>query len=168
MDLTGVDMDRKQLNLAIQRFFGAYQFVRYQGCVFTVKSEIDFAVLCSQVEAILLEYDMWHKPGKSDAPGIPCGRRDFMDAVFLLRPRGLIITSPSEWMLDWPDQDQAIFWTGIADAFGRHPIVSLSLGTPSLTTALRLSLVEHALPGLPVSVWLSRHQPVDQLDGVLA
>ncbi len=161
-------MDRKQLNLAIQRFFTAYRLVRYQGCVFTVRSEIDFAVLCGQVEAILLEYDMWHKPGVGDSPAIPCGRRDFMDAVFLLRPRGLVIVSPSEWMLDWPDQDQAIFWTGIADAYGRHPIVCLSVGTPSLTTALRLSLAEHVLPGLPVSVWLSRHQPVDQLEGVLA
>lgn len=161
-------MDRRQLNLAIQKFFIAYRRLRYQGCVLTVKSETDFAVLCGQVEAILLEYDIWIKPSEGGGPAIPCGRRDFMDTVFLLRPRGLVIISPTEWMLDWPDQDQGIFWTGIADAFGRHPIVCLCVGTPPLTKVLRLSLAEHRLPGLPVSVWLSRHQPVDQLEEVLA
>lgn len=161
-------MDRKQLNRTIQGFFSAYGLMRYQGCVFTVKSESDFAVLCSQIEAILLEYDIWHKPGTGGGPGIPCGRREFMDSVFQLRPRGLVIVSPAEWMLDWPDQDQAIFWNGIADAYGRHPIVCLGVGTLPLTNVLRLSLAEYRLPELPVSVWLSRHQPVDQLEGILA
>ncbi|WP_295586894.1 hypothetical protein [uncultured Lamprocystis sp.] len=161
-------MDRKQLNLALQAFFTAYRSARYQGIVITVPSESHLALLCGQIEAILLEHDIWQQPGMGCAPNIPCGRRDFMDAVFLPRPRGLVIVSPMEWMIDWPEQDQATLWTGIADAFGRHDILGLSVATRSVTAQLRVSLAEHGLPGVPVSVWLSRHQPLDLLEGVLA
>lgn len=161
-------MDRKQLNLALQQFFATYRSARYQGVVITAKSETDFALMCSQIDAILLEYDVWHKPGIGDAPGIPCGRREFMDAVFLPRLRGLVIVSPFDWMLDWPDQDQSTFWTGIADAFGRHPIVCLSVATPLVIAQLRVSLVEYAIPGLPLAVWLSRHQPTEHRGEILA
>jgi hypothetical protein len=161
-------MDRKQINSVLSEFFRVYQSARYQGIVITVQSETDFDILRSQIEAILLEYDIWSKPGANNALSIPCRRRDFMDAVFLTRAKSLVIMSPLDWMLDWSEQDQATFWNAVADAFGRHWIVILSVATHSVVNQLRVSLTEHHLPGLPVSVWLSSHQPVDHLGGILA
>ncbi|MBV5275043.1 MAG: hypothetical protein JZU52_15835 [Lamprocystis purpurea] len=161
-------MDRKQLNEALRAFFAAHQTVRYQGVVIAVKSQDDFSVVRSQIEAILLEHDVWETPGEGTAPDIPCVRRNFFDAVFLPRKRGLVIFSPKDWMLDWSEQDEATFWTGIADAFGRHEIVIMTVATPPVIAQLRVSLAEHELGRLPFSIWLSRHQSIDHLQGVLS
>ncbi|WP_295454016.1 hypothetical protein [uncultured Thiodictyon sp.] len=161
-------MDRRKLHEAIRVLVASHRSARYQGIVVAVKSQDDFAAVYGQLGAILLEHDIWIAPGIADAPGIPCIRRNFLDAVFLPRKRGLLILSPIEWMLDWSEQDRATFWVGLADAFGRHDIVILTVATPSVIGQLRVSLAEHNLPGLPVSIWLSRHQPIDHLQGVLA
>jgi hypothetical protein len=156
-------MDRKRLNASLTKLLSAHRLGRYQGMVIAVASESDFEHLRIQLEAICLDYDLWRCPGTDNALDIPCARREFVASVFSRRPRDLVIFKPSEWMIDWSDPDQATFWNALADAFGRHDIIALAIATPSLIKQLRISLIEYRLPELPVSIWLSRHQPIDHL-----
>lgn len=161
-------MDRKQLNSQLRALLSAHRLARYQGLVITVESESDFEQVCTQIQAICLDHDLWRQPGTDGAPEIPCPRRAFMDSVFQPRPRALAILTPTEWMLDWSNPEQATFWNAVADAYGRHEILILIVATPPIRTQLRISFVEYPLSGVPVSIWLSRHQPVDHLKGILA
>ena len=161
-------MDRKQLNLKLQALLSAQRLARYQGIVVTVGSEGDFEQICTQIEAICLDHDLWRQPGADGAPKIPCPRRAFMDSVFQPRPHALAILNPDDWMTHWPAPEQATFWNAVADAYGRHEILIPIVATPPIRAQLRISFVEYSLSGLPVSVWLSRHQPVDHLKEVLA
>ena len=154
-------MDRQRINAALRGFFNAYISARYQGVIITVESEADINQVRSQVEALLLNRDIWASPDTDGSPAIPCSRRDFNDAVLSKRQRGLVILSPFEWMLDWPEPDQATFWSGVADSYGRHSILALAVETPLLVHQLRIVFARYALSGLPITVWLSRHQPTD-------
>lgn len=161
-------MDRKQLNLKLQALLSAQRVARYQGIVITVGSEGDFKQMSTQIEAICLDHDLWRHPGADDAPEIPCSRRAFMDTVFQPRAHALAILTPTEWMIDWSDPEQATFWNAVADAYGRHEILIPIVATPAIRAQLRISFVEYSLSGLPISVWLSRHQPADHFKEVLA
>ncbi len=160
-------MDRKQLNKILTELLEAHRLARYQGIVITVQSEIVFEELANQVQAICLDYDVWRRPDSNGAPTIPCGRRDWMTSVFSRRPNGLLILKPNEWMIDWSELDETTFWNALSDAFGRHDIIALAVVTTALLNQLRISFIPYSLSGLPVSVWLSRHQPVDHLKEVL-
>lgn len=161
-------MDRKTLNHSLQRLFKAHQAEgRYQGIVLSVPNETDYDILRGQVEAICLEDDIWRQTGLNGAPEIPCHRREFSTQVFSPRERGLVICKPEEWMLDWSELDQANFWNELADAFGRHNILTVVVATPAMIKLMRVNFIEYPLPGLPLSVWLSRHQPVDHLKELL-
>jgi hypothetical protein len=160
-------MDRKLLNSALAKFLDAYRTSRYQGVVVTVASEKELRQVQGQLEALLLDSDLWSAPGVEKAPDIPCSRRDFNDAVFSRRERTLLLISPREWMLDWPDTDQAVFWSNVADLYGRHSLCVVAVETPFLARQLRIEFIRHVLPGLAVSVWLSKHQPIDHLQEVL-
>ena len=135
-------MDRKQLNSQLQALLSAHRLVRYQGIVVTVGSEGDFEQVCTQIQAICLDHDIWRQPGADGAPEIPCSRRAFMDSVFQPRAHALAILTPTEWMLDWSDPEQATFWNAVADAYGRHEILILIVATPSIRAQLRISFVE--------------------------
>ncbi len=161
-------MDRQRINTALGRFLDENRSARYQGVVITVDSEHNLVQVRSQVEALLLDRDVWASPGRDGSPAIPCSRLAFNDAVLSKRQRGLVIVSPLDWMLDWPEQEQATFWSGVADTYGRHSVLILAVSTPSIVRQLRITFSRRSLPGLPISVWLSNHQPVDGLMEVLS
>jgi hypothetical protein len=161
-------MDRQRINTALKSFLDTYCQARYQGVVITVDTERDLAQVKTQVEALLLDRDVWTSPGVDCSPSIPCSRREYNETVLSKRQRGLVIVSPFDWMFDWPEQDQVTFWTGVADSFGRHSILILAVGTPLIIRQLRISFSRHSLPGLSISVWLSKHQTTDGLEEVLS
>ncbi len=160
-------MDRRQLNSALGRFFDAYRGARYQGVVITVASEKDLRLVQGQLEALLLDCDLWRAPGADGAPDIPCSRRAFNDHVLSGGQRTLLLNGPVEWMLDWSDEDRAAFWSGVADLYGRHEVRVLAVETPALSRELRIVFRRYRLPGIEVALWLSRHQPIDGLQEVL-
>jgi hypothetical protein len=160
-------MDRGLLNSALDRFFGAYRSARYQGVIITAASEKDLRVVQAQLEALLLDGDLWSTPGADGAPDIPCSRRTFNDQVLSRRRRTLLLVAPTEWMLDWPEEDRSAFWSGVADLYGRHAVRVLAVETPELNRHLRVGFRQYRLPGTDIGVWLSRHQPIDGLQEVL-
>ena len=160
-------MDRRQLNSALERFFDAYRGARYQGVVITVASERDLRLVQGQLEALLLDCDLWSVPGADGAPDIPCSRRAFNEQVLSRRQRTLLLIAPAEWMLDWPEEDRSAFWSGVADLYGRHAVRVLAVETPALSRDLRVGFRRYRLSGTEVAMWLSRHQPIDGLEEVL-
>ena len=160
-------MDRKQLNSTLQAVLNAHRLGRYQGMIISCESESHLDIARIQLEGLCLEHDLWRHPGVDHAPHIPIPRRDFLDQVFDLRKQGLLVHKPGEWMIDWSEADQGTFWNALADTFGRHEIITLTVMTPTLIKKLRISFVERRLRDLPVSVWLSRHQPLDHFKEVL-
>ena len=160
-------MDRRLVNSALAACFAAYRGARYQGVVITVPSESDRRLVQGQLEALLLDCDLWSAPGVDGAPDIPCSRRVFVDQVLSRRQRTLLLISPADWMLDWPEEDRAVFWTGVADLYGRHAVRVLAVETPEISRHLRVGFNRHRLAGTGVALWLSRHQPIDGLQEVL-
>ncbi|EGV16212.1 hypothetical protein [Thiocapsa marina] len=156
-------MDRENVNVVLTGLLNAHRLERYQGLVLALESESDLDQLVIQVEAVCLDHNVWRRPDVNGAPTIPCTRRDWMRSVFTLRPNGLVIVKPTEWMIDWSELDETTFWNALADAFGRHEIISIAVSTPALIKHLRISFVPYKLSGLTVSIWVSRHQPVDHL-----
>ena len=120
-----------------------------------------------QLEALLLDCDLWSTPGADGAPDIPCSRRVFNNQVFGRRQRSLLLIAPTEWMLDWPDEDRTVFWLGVADLYGRHAVRVLAVETPAISQYLRVGFIRYRLLGTDVAIWLSRHQPIDCLQEVL-
>ena len=160
-------MDRRLLNSALGAFFDAYRGARYQGVVITVPSENDRRLVQGQLEALLLDCDLWSAPGVDGAPDIPCPRRVFVEQVLSRRQRPLLLISPPDWMLDWPEEDRAVFWTGVADLYGRQAVRVLTVETPAISRHLRVGFNRYRLSGTEVALWLSRHQPIDGLQEVL-
>jgi hypothetical protein len=160
-------MDRRLLNSALERFFYAYRDARYQGVVITAASEKDLRLVRGQLEALMLDCDLWSAPGADGAPDIPCSRRAFNDQVLSRRQRTLLVVAPTEWMLDWPEEDRSAFWSGVADLYGRHAVRVLAVETPELSRHLRIGFMRYRLSGTEVGLWLSRHQPIDGLQEVL-
>lgn len=160
-------MDRKQLNIALQALMSAHRLGRYQGLVISCESEAHLDIARVQLEGLCLDHDLWRHPGVGNAPNIPIPRRAFLDQVFNPRSQGLLVHKPGEWMINWSGADHGTFWNALADSFGRHEIIALAVRTPTLTKKLRISFVERRLCDLPVSVWLSRHQPLSHFKEVL-
>lgn len=160
-------MDRRQINSAFGQFFSVYHDARYQGIVITVTSEKDLRLVKGQLEALLLDCDLWSAPGADGAPDIPCSRRIFNDYVLLRRKRTLLLIAPTEWMLDWPEEDRSAFWSGVADLYGRHEVRVLVVETPAIHRELRIDFKRYRLSGTEVALWLSRHQSIDGLEEVL-
>jgi hypothetical protein len=115
----------------------------------------------------MLDCDLWRAPGADGAPDIPCSRRAFNDQVLSRRQRTLLVVAPTEWMLDWPEEDRSAFWSGVADLYGRHAVRVLAVETPELSRHLRIGFMRYRLSGTEVGLWLSRHQPIDGLQEVL-
>lgn len=160
-------MDRRLINSALEEFFDAYRDARYQGVVIAVHSENDRRLVQGQLEALLLDCDLWSGPGVNGAPDIPCLRREFLNQVLSRRQRTLLLISPTDWMLDWPEEDRAVFWTGVAELYARHRVRVLTVETPEISRHLRVGFKRHLLSGTEVAIWLSRHQPTVGLHEVL-
>lgn len=105
---------------------------RYLGLAFLASSMSGLELLKRKLHQLLAPVEVWDRPGHNGAPQIPISRSDFCHAIFgVERPDGLIIYLPEEWMLGWPDDDRRVFWSNLAQTFGRNDVYVVYASTPS-------------------------------------
>jgi hypothetical protein len=122
------------IEAGLKKFFNKRQrsIPRYLGVAFLADSMAGLELLRRKLDQLLAPIDIWEHPGQNGAPKIPISRSDFCHAVFSVpHPNGLIIYLPEEWMLGWPDDDRRVFWSNLAQTYGRNNIYVVYASTPT-------------------------------------
>ena len=100
------------------------------------------------------------------APDIPCSRRVFTTTSYHVEADPAADLT-CDWMFDWPEEDRAVFWSGLADLYGRHALRVLTVETPADKPSFARRFQSLSAGRDRGGVWLSRHQPIDGLQEVL-
>lgn len=105
---------------------------RYLGLAFLANSMPGLELIKRKLTQLLAPVEIWDRPGHNGAPRIPISRNDFCHAIFNAEhPDGLIVYLPEEWMLSWPSDDRRVFWSNLAQTYGRNRVYVVYAGTPS-------------------------------------
>lgn len=127
MDVISIEAGLKEFLTKRQR-----SLPRYLGVAFLADSMPGLELLRRKLDQLLAPVDIWERPGHNGAPQIPISRSEFCHAVFsVARPNGLIIYLPEEWMLGWPDDDRRVFWSNLAQTYGRNNVYVVYASTPT-------------------------------------
>ena len=152
-------MDRQLLVDALRDFLARYQTARYRGLALSSDGELNTQVTMEVLCELLPTWQRWEKPGHN-APTIPCHRKDFIDQAISQPGRdSLLILSPENWMYDWSDAEKETFWISLAEMYGRHSVITVSLDSHMTQHLLSITFKSFSLPHCPVQVWISKHQP---------
>lgn len=104
---------------------------RYLGLAFLANSMPGLQLLKRKLMQILAPVEVWDRPGHNGAPQAPISRYEFCHAIFgKEHPDGLIVNLPEEWMLGWPDDDRRVFWSNLAQTYGRNKVYVVYASTP--------------------------------------
>lgn len=132
---------------------------RYLSVAFSATKQGELDTLKAKLSQLLRPISVWEKPGQDGAPAVPISRNEFCTRLFSEpHPNGILVYLPEEWMIGWSNADRRVFWTSLAETFGRNRVVVVFTGTPATLANVENYLQRTETFGPAVHVYTSKYE----------